>query len=148
MSDPLKQSVDRITSFATTLNKASDSLICVIKDLEDFLAQNGVGVSTYVEIKRSPDIFDGPDDITSVGYDRWEGKFRIVVWEGTDQSAGTCKPWGECDRATKLLSASFLPQLLKRIADDLEQDAKSAMDAAEQVAKAIEPALKSKGGKK
>ncbi|QEL19839.1 hypothetical protein [Limnoglobus roseus] len=146
MSDPLKQSVEKIKSATATVNRVVDQLLTVVKSVEDFLCENGVGVEAHVTVCEE-EVGHGQTEYTSIGYSRWEGRFRVIVSCGIGPEDDTTKPWGSWDRKMKLLTAPKLPDLLEKIAVEIEKETEAALEAASRVSAAL-GALTMKGGKK
>ena len=68
----------------------------------------------------------GIEELTVLGYQRLEGKFRITVSIGIDSQENQTKPWSEWDRATKLLTVKSLPDLLEAISVEVDAHVNSA----------------------
>jgi hypothetical protein len=100
--------MDRISEAAKKLNALVDKANEAIKTTEHRLHNDGAGidVSIMIETKQQELKFS---------YGRWHSKFRILVADNDN-----CKPWSECDRFTKLETFKYLPQLLAKIAEELE----------------------------
>lgn len=129
MTDELKASVARLRALAPKLNKVTDEANETVKTVEAFLVNEcSLGLPAYVEEEghrtRSPSY--------SLGFDRIEGKFRILVrttqWTNLDDEPvseaaedaeaveDTYEPWSDVPRAVKLRTLPILPELLKTLA--------------------------------
>ncbi len=146
MSDSLRASVDRLKQSTSKLNKITDEAAQVIQAVEAFLAKEcSVGINVFVMVSEEADEH-GPPWFTHLGYERYQGKFRVTVSVGIDSEDSTTKPWSEWDRATKLETVKKLPALLEKIASVVDLHVSAAQEATGSVAEVLN-SLERKGGK-
>lgn len=131
MSAPINTSVESLKTNTAKLNRIADEAALIVRAMEDFLKDCGVGVEKFVQVSREMlEDYAGPEEFdTILGYERLDDKFRITVFQGFDFDRGTTKPWAEWDRATKIATVKKLPELLEEIAKLVEADAAEAQEA-------------------
>lgn len=141
MSDSLKSSMDKIKNNTAKLNKITDEAAQVIHKTEAFLSKDcGIGIMAHVNV--FTEVIDPDKQLTgsiTLGYERWNGTYRIVVSSGVDGETETwsTKPWAECDRSTKLESIKKLPSLIELLAKIVSRDAEEAHAATTSVAEVL-----------
>jgi hypothetical protein len=147
MSDSLRASVEKLKQSTNKLNKIADDAAQVVLAMEAFLNKEcSVGIEAYVRVASEKLDDHGMEEITALGYTRWEGKYRIIVSIGIDVDQERIKPWSEWDRTTKLLTVKKLPELVEKIAEVVNDHVIDAQDATAAVADVLK-ALDRKGGK-
>jgi hypothetical protein len=145
MSDSLRASVERLKQSTAQLNKITDEAAQTVLAMEAFLNKEcSVGIEAYVLVASEP-LEGGVEESTVLGYQRWQGKFRITVTIGIDPEQTETKPWAEWNRETKLETVKKLPELLEKIAVAVDAHVLAAQQATETVAAALK-AIDRKGG--
>jgi hypothetical protein len=138
--------MEALRELAPRLNKTADSASSIIKSVEKFLNELGIGISGYGsyfnEDREATD--DGPRKIYShLAYGRMHGDFCIHVLNRTfreePDSHGVPQEifefedriaWSSCTREIKLQSFATLPKLLA----DIVAKARKQAEAADQTA--------------
>jgi hypothetical protein len=148
MSDVLKTSIDNLKRSTARLNKIADEASAIVLAVEAFLNKEcNVGLETYVQVSsKLVDQERGEVELTILGYQRWNGKFRITVSVGIDDESNTTKPWAEWDRDTKLETVIKLPELIDKTAAAVDERVNAAAEATTTVAQVL-LAIDRKGAK-
>ena len=150
MSDKLSTAFDRLRSSSQKLNSLTDIAGQMVRDVEAFLEEFGVGLHGCVLVKTIAGDTDNPSETNVwLEYLRLNGKYRIVVVQANEDGASLgedfVRPWSECSREDKIESFEKLPELLLKLAETIEEQAAKA----EQVLSLVAPQLppkKKKGG--
>lgn len=117
----INQSLKKLHSLASELNKAADDATVLVRDIEKLLAQD-LNLSVAAEV-HAPSVVSQADE-AYLSYTRVGGKFRIAVTHWEIRGAKTLDetwrsvseiPWLECSRDVKLQSFPELPRLLEEI---------------------------------
>ena len=90
-----------------------------VSRVERFLNEEcSIGTWAYVDRPPAKDD-DRPHKMHAIiGYDRFEGQFRIVAQMKEPDEPKECRPWVNCNRETKLQTFNLLPGLLRMIAEN------------------------------
>jgi hypothetical protein len=158
MTEELRAKMEELRAIAPRLNKTSDSAATIIKAVEGFLNDLGIGISGsswFDEQAAEWDEDDTPRKIISrLAYDRMRGEFCIHISnetcreevntygmrEDVAESEERCS-WSSSTREVKLKSFARLPHLL----DDILRNAKSQADEADKAAATVGEMLKTLG---
>lgn len=134
MTDELKHAVERLRALSPKLNKTTDDANRTVQTVEKFLVEEcSIGLVAQVD---EPG-YMGKSPYYQIGFDRLDGKFRIVVttvqWFSDDQKPVSqnaddadryteeVAAWASCPRAVKLRTLPLLPSLLEKLASEAEQ---------------------------
>jgi hypothetical protein len=129
MSDSLPASIEKLKLSTSRLNKITDEAAKVVQEVEAFLNKEcSVGIETYVLVHSEPMNDHGLEEYTHLGYARWQGKYRIVVSVGCDHDQDETKPWSDWNRAIKLETVKKLPELIERIANEVDAHVRAAQE--------------------
>ena len=127
-TDELRQSVERLRALSPKLNEATDNASELIAAVETFLNDDcSIGLPASVVTNRTLDDEQMFTEFFTVSYERWGGKFRIVVElaHGCDPTGEMSiivnKAWDQCPRDLKLKALQQLPELLNKVADEAEK---------------------------
>ena len=144
MSTPIAENVEKLRASTTLLNQAGDELSTIVRNVEAFLDECGVGVHAEVMVFESEDERGQPEFCTNLGYSRIGGKFRIVVSEMYYSSPESPyeKPWTYCSRQEKIMSAKKLPDLISSIIKQVEAKTTETREVAAKLAQELKPILK------
>jgi hypothetical protein len=135
MSVPTARSaIESLRSLTPRLNAATDLANKTVRDAEEFLNEEcSAGIPACVQFRSSE---NGPGYFLE--YKRIGQRFRIAVVQATDEGRElSVRPWSDCTRDEKLESFKKLPELLARIAKDVE----TMVNEAESTAKAVAASL-------
>jgi hypothetical protein len=151
MSDDMSAAFERLRTSAQRLNFVTDTAAQLVKDVETFLEESGVGIyaSVLIHYLGHPD--DEPDGWVNLDYRRLAGgKFRISVVRVRNGGEGPdieeeCRAWSECNREEKLKSFEKLPELMVALAKEVENRTARAEAILALVAPQLPP-KKKKGG--
>lgn len=117
MSDSLMGAMAKLRESAHRLNELTDRASEVIKDTEDFLNANNIGLTETVPIEEGGD--------ASLGVRRYSSRFRICYLTGVGATLAV-RPWSDCTREEKLDSFARLPDLILKLASRLDFDVSRA----------------------
>ena len=135
----ITESMNRLRAISTRLNKASDQASDLVAAVETFLNEDcSIGLPASLVIERKKDESDDlHTEWLTVSYERWDGRFRIVVelahgFDPTEEvTIDLKKPWDQCPRDLKLQAFRKLPELLNEIADQAGWAVTNSEDAVE-----------------
>jgi hypothetical protein len=124
MSAEISNSIESLRKLSPQLNKATDDANRMVQAVEAFLNDEcKIGLPCFVQVWAT----DNGDRRGLLGYDRHNGKFRIVLKEEFNQGDEDLKdirPWTEATRGDKLQSFTLLPRLLEAIVTEAENSIK------------------------
>ncbi|WP_029632241.1 hypothetical protein [Zavarzinella formosa] len=149
MPTPIEEAVEKLRASTIQLNKASDELATIVRDVENFLESCGVGVSAEVVVQSYEDEHGQPKRDTVLGYGKYGGRFRVLVSEhyynGADSDVSA---WSDCSRDEKLLAAKKLPLLFAELVKSVETKTAETRELAAELTQELKPILKpGKAGK-
>ncbi len=144
MSKDITESLARIGEQTARLNQLCDEGAATIRDLEDTLEKMNVGVSASLTIHSYED-HSGWYEYEHFVYRRIGGRFRIGYASGDCSPESEIeKPWSDCSRQIKIDTLHRLPELVAKIAEEVETRAKEAEKAIASVKK-LATSMKKKG---
>src|SRR5947209_7055848 len=117
MEDNLRKQISSIRKLSSQFNTLSDELNKTVVSIERFLNVTcSVGIPALVLVS------DSPSRRKYLEYRRVSSKFRIAIVEveTEDPWNEAVKPWADCTRDEKLETFKKLPELLAKIAEDLQ----------------------------
>jgi hypothetical protein len=137
-SERVKESSILLTGVASKLNSASDRLAKSIQELDAFLKEFGLGVSSFVNF-RSWTSQDGMEyDYDALGYAKTNGKWGLTIktrsgHQMADHEAGETWLYNEAPRLLRVKAAKAIPELLEKLIKDAEKMSADVDAQAEQV---------------
>lgn len=149
MPDNMSAVFDRLRASTLRLNQATDAAAQMVRDVEAYLEESGVGIDASVEVYPLGDPTEEPTGSFRLAYRRIHGKYRVAVVEvhfRDRYSEETARAWSESTREERLESFRELPNLMAAIADRVEQQAGSAEKILTEVVAALPQPKKRKGG--
>jgi uncharacterized protein Yka (UPF0111/DUF47 family) len=146
MADPLSDAIEELRRSSARLNEITDKAAETVRRIEDFLNDEcSLGIEASVKTKEEQD--DGLFYSRLLAYRRYGAKYRIVV-EEEDTSCPdpwTIKAWSDCTREVKLETFPWLPELIKKIAAEVDKTIKEAEQVSQTVTQMVQ-SLQKKGG--
>ena len=155
MTDELRQALQQIREATPKLNKATDEAAQLVKVVDDFLAEQGVGLPVQVIVESGETTKDEEEaepyhsETLCLSYKRCgrDGKFHIAVereffaWRDCDGYGEPDNPtvsrdvdsWSLASREDKLKTFAELPELLTEIAKQVTNTVKSTVEATKAV---------------
>jgi hypothetical protein len=145
VADSLPASLARLRKSVAELNQISDRTAAAVREIENFLAECGIGVHVYVKVCDYG--HDEPDGAIFLEYRKIGQKFRIaIVWhDAQNPNDEGVKAWSDCSREDKQLTIVKLPELMEAIAAKTDAMVGAAITA-ETAAKSVLVALTEKEG--
>lgn len=146
MANAINASLSKISDGVSRLNQTTDDIAAKVKEVEEYLQHLNVGVHAEFLYSEENCREDGTVFTSSLAYTRCSnGEFRIAVIQGEAVHVDfITKPWAECSRHVKIESAKYLPDLLGKIADEVNKGISVAEDT-KRVATDVASALSSDG---
>lgn len=147
MSEDITESLARIGEQTARLNQLCDEGAATIRDLEHRLEKMSVGVPASVVLHAwGNDEYPEYTEFELLTYDRIGARFRIGVRSGSadEQTVSEAKPWSDCPRDVKIECLEHLPELVTKIAEEVELRVKAAENAIASVKK-LTPSAKKEG---
>jgi hypothetical protein len=139
MADALSTSIELLRSASPRLNEATTQAGDVVRRVEDFLNDEcKLGVTACVAVVQDDEAEWG----TYLEYRRVGGKFRIAVVDSDFRGENeTVKPWSDCSREEKLRSFQHLPQLITKVAEEVQR----SIDAVSETGRTVTALMKALG---
>lgn len=145
----MRKAIETLLELSPKLNDTTTAANDTVSRVESFLNEKcSVGLPCWILADRLK-LEDGPaEHHLWLGYDRIDGKFRIVVEQlvrhnGKEEHLGP-KAWASCSRDIKLTTLPKLPKLLDAVAEEATKMAaknESAIQAVQEILAAMsEPA--------
>jgi hypothetical protein len=125
----LAQALSVLRKSTSELNQLTDRGSELVRMVEAELERQSIGITAQVLVK------EYEDDFTAMllGYVYANDKLRVsLLWAERGDDSPLIRPWAECSRDEKLASLEFLPALLLKLADQVEQRISPARSAVEQ----------------
>jgi len=143
MSNNVSALLKQLSNVSHDLNEASNQLSEQIKNIEAALAAQKLGVRAWVEIRRTPEPQEASDGriyqftrVDSLGYDKHQGKWGLVVhsWidEFADANDSDVSFLRDAPRELRMSAVDALPKLIQEISEQASKLAKEAARKAEQ----------------
>lgn len=157
MTDELREQLEQLRAIAPSLNKATDDANVIVAQVERYLADCSIGISSYVEVKNEEIGKDGDGNRVAkchyLAYGRVGSEFRIHirVTEEVENEVGRNNlynpewhilqaeqlAWSSVPRGLKLEAFGQLPALLKV----LVKEAKSLMESVSKTTETMQQLL-------
>ena len=128
-AERVKASYKSLTAVASTLNSASDRLAKSVAELDAFLKQIALGVSSFVTFRSAPYPDPLQFDIDELGYAKNSGKWGLTIrtrsgHEAFDVEHSEQWPFNEAPRLLRVRAAKAIPELLEKLVADADEMSK------------------------
>lgn len=131
--------LSRLRDSTPKLNQACDRATKIVSDVEKIL-NDELSVGIYADV-----LIDSEDNdygvvfLTVLAYQRHNSKYRIVIAHGMegDPSDWVSTAFAECKRDDKLAAIKFLPELVEKIADAVDDRVAAVSDAIDQASNLV-----------
>ncbi|HNO77300.1 MAG TPA: hypothetical protein PKN33_04490 [Phycisphaerae bacterium] len=158
MSKKVRKAIETLQELSPKLNDTTSAANDTVAKVEAFLNdQCSIGLPCWILAERIGSKEAPSEQHVWLGYDRVDGKFRVVVeqlirHEDQEEHTGP-KPWASCSRDLKLNTLPKLPKLLEAIAEEackMAEKNDTAISAIETILTAMsdEKDSEAKGGDK
>lgn len=146
MSKKVRKAIETLMELSPKLNDTTSAANDTVSKVETFLNdQCSIGLPCWILAERVGSKDAPSEQHLWLGYDRVEGKFRIVVeqlirHEDQEEHVGP-KAWASCSRDVKLNTLPKLPKLLDAIAEEASKMAEkndSAISTVEAILSAMD----------
>jgi hypothetical protein len=123
MSKKVRRAIETLQELSPKLNDTTSAANDTVAKVEAFLNdQCSIGLPCWILAERIGSKEAPSEQHVWLGYDRVDGKFRVVVeqlirHEDREEHTGP-KPWASCSRDLKLNTLPKLPKLLEAIAEE------------------------------
>lgn len=155
MSKKVRKAIETLLELSPKLADTADAAGKVVERVEAFLNEkSGVGLPCWIVAERIESKDAPAEQHLWLGYDRVDGKFRIVVeqlirHDDREEHSGP-QPWATCSRDVRLTTLPKLPKLLEVVAEEARKMAEkndTAIAAVEEILSAMNGESDVAGGK-
>jgi len=144
MSKNVSVSISSIRELTPELNRVTNEASDVVRRIEAFLNDEGVGIPASVQVPLFSQDEKSDGLIVFLAYDRHGGKYRILIRnckKSEDNSTENDIVWLSASRDLKLTTFPLIPDLLRKISENIKEmagKATAALDIAKELVEAIE----------